>query len=57
MQFVVVSEGVHMGSCSVLKLGVDRNVGLDKESLVVVMYVGVCGSGDGFAEEYRCCSG
>ena len=41
MQFVVVSKGVHLGSCSVLKLGVDRNVGLDKEGLVVVMYVGV----------------
>ena len=41
MQFVVVSEGVHLGSCSVLKLGVYRNVGLDKEGLVVVMYVGV----------------
>ena len=41
MQFVVVSVGVQLGSCSVLKLGVDRNVGLDKEGLVVVMYVGV----------------
>jgi hypothetical protein len=41
VQFVVVSEGVHLGSCSVLKLSVDRNVGLDKEGLVVVMYVGV----------------
>ena len=41
MQFVVVSEGVHLGSCSVLKFGVYRNVGLDKEGLVVVMYVGV----------------
>ena len=35
-------EVVHLGSCSVLKLGVDRNVDLDKEGLVVVMYVGVC---------------
>ena len=41
MQFVVVSKGVHLEGCSVLKLGVDRNVGLDKEGLVVVMYVGV----------------
>ena len=47
MLFVVVSEGVDLGSCSVLKLGVDRNVGLDKEGLVVVMYVGV-GLGMGF---------
>ena len=41
MQFVVVSKGVYLGSCSVLKFGVYRNVGLDKEGLVVVMYVGV----------------
>ena len=41
MQFVVVSEGVHLGSCSVLKLGVDRNVDLDKVGWVVFMYVGV----------------
>ena len=41
MQFVVLSEGVHLGSCSVLKLGVDRNVGLDKEGLVVVVLVSV----------------
>ena len=38
---MVVSVGVLLGSCSVLKLGVDRNVSLDKEGLVVVMYVGV----------------
>ena len=38
---MVVSVGVHLGSCSVLKLGVDRNVCLNKEGLVVVMYVGV----------------
>ena len=41
MQFVVVSVGVQLGSCSVLKLGVDRNVGLDMEGLVVVMCVGM----------------
>ena len=41
MQFVVVSKGVQLGICSVLKLVVDRNVCLDKEGLVVVMYVGV----------------
>ena len=38
---MVVSVGVELGSCAVLKLGADRNVVLDKESLVVVMYVGV----------------
>ena len=32
---------MQLGSCAVLKLGVDRNGGLDKEGLVVVMYVGV----------------
>ena len=37
MQFVVVNKGVHLGNC----FGVDRNVGLDKVGLVVVMYVGV----------------
>ena len=41
--FLVVSVGVQLGSCSVLKLGVDRNVGLDKEGLVVVMWVWVWG--------------
>ena len=41
VQFVVVSKGVQLGICSVLKLVVDRNVCLDKEGLVVVIYVGV----------------
>ena len=41
MQFVVVSVGVQLGSYSVLKLGVDRNVGLDKEGVVVVLWVWV----------------
>ena len=27
-------QGLHLGSCSVLKLGVDRNVDLDKEGLL-----------------------
>ena len=57
MQFVVLSEGVHLGSCSVLKLGVDRNVGLDKEGLVMVMYVGMGLVQVWLAKEYRCCSG
>ena len=38
---MVVNVGVQLGSCAVLKLGVDRNGGLDKEGLVVVMYVGL----------------
>ena len=41
MYFVVVSVGVQLESCAVLKLGADINVVLDKEGLVVVMYVGV----------------
>ena len=57
MQFVVVSEVVHLGSCSVLKLGVDINVGLDKEGLVLGMYMGV-GLVMGLQNNiYRCCSG
>ena len=32
---------MQLGSCAVLKLGSDRNVGSDMEGLVVVMYVGV----------------
>ena len=38
---MVVSVGVQLGSYAVLKLGVVRNVGLYKEGLVVVVYVGV----------------
>ena len=30
---------MQLGSCTVLKLGVDKKVGLDKDGLVVVMYV------------------
>ena len=38
---MVVSVGVQLGSCAVLKLGVDRNVDLDKDGLVVVLFVSV----------------
>ena len=40
-----------------LKLVVDKNVGLDKEGLVMVMYVGMGLVLIWFSEEYRCCPG
>ena len=50
---------MQLGSYAVLlflKLGVDMNVGLDKEGLVLVMYVGLGLVLVWFAEEYRRCS-
>ena len=38
---MVLNVGVQLGSCAVLKLGVDINVGLDKEGLVVVIFRGL----------------
>ena len=37
---MVVSVVVQFGSCAVLNLGADRDVVLDKEGLVVLMYMG-----------------
>ena len=54
---MVVNVGVQLGSCAVLKLGVDRNVGLDNEGLVLVMYIGVGLVLVCFGEENRCCCG
>ena len=38
---MVVSLGVQLRSWAVLKFGVDRNMGLDKDGVVLVMYVSV----------------
>ena len=41
VKFLVVTVGVQLGSCfPFLKSGVARSIGLDKECLVVVIYVG-----------------